>query len=176
MNCCHILNQWSPLIVLFAAFATAVAAYAAWRSSNAAKKGIQAQILMNAFSEYASPEMDACIDHLYDYKESVPNNFVLSYYEKKNSPKIVYSEVESARRIVSHYFQKISALQKAGIIKKDFVKLLISGEQAEILFELIEPLDEANNPNYDLGCYNLFRELNPDESKKWRRHYITKDS
>lgn len=54
------------------------------------------------------------------------------------------------------------------LIDDKFIKEVAPPIQAQFLFEVIEPLEQSINPEYDTSIFDMFRKLYPDLSKAGR--------
>ncbi len=73
-----------------------------------------------------------------------------------------YSKIEQIdkdRRRYSHHFHKIRLLLDSGVVSESFVKKVVSSGQVNFLLEVIEPLEEALNPNYNHSTFDTFRRI-----------------
>ena len=150
----------------------AVAAIAAWSAVLQNAKNIQAQIFLQINTEYASPEMHTCLKKVREYKRDLGIIFPSYFKEGKGCDTYVYDEVNDSRRIISHFYYKIAMLRIDNIISVSFFKLLVPDEQVGLLLEIIEPLDEAINPDYGKTPYDLYRKHHPKMRDRWPRNYI----
>ena len=112
------LKLWFPFISLLSALFLAIAAGAAWLFASITNRAIRCQITLDILSEYA-------------YQDMLENLRILRVWKNGLDDKEDISEEElgKARRSVTHFFFKIYKLVDTDVVKKSFVRKLISNDQ-----------------------------------------------
>ena len=54
------------------------------------------------------------------------------------------ADLDLARRVVSHYYQRIGRLREAGYVSELFVKTVVTSENATFLQQVIIPIEKAH--------------------------------
>jgi hypothetical protein len=101
-----------------------VAVTAAWRAVRANQRAFEAKLLSDLIDEYASAEMTASIEAVTKHLDD-PNERLL----------------DTDRRKVSHYFQKIYRLHKEGFIQIQMARAAVDAGKAA-LFSKMKPLED----------------------------------
>jgi len=160
------MQNWVWVIQLISAIGVGAAAFFAWRSSKATENTGLAQILMQITDAYSSPEMLSGMLNLRSWQKKHQTGFAKIFAEMRNDrdeyAKI--EQIEKDRRRYSHHFYKIWLLSDRGLVNKNFVKKVAPRGQVDFLLEIIEPLEEAINPNYDHSTFDYFRGIYHKES------------
>ena len=68
-------------------------------------------------------------------------------------------ELGKARRSITHFFFKIYKLVDTDVVKKSFVRKLISNDQIYLYINVVEGLEADLNPDYNHAPFDFFREL-----------------
>ncbi len=152
------VRDWLWLISLLGAVGAIGAAVAAWESAKETRKTSLAQIIMQITDVYSSPEMLEGMRNLRWQQENVPD-FAKKFGEMRNKDYSKVAPTDKARRMYAHYFHKIKLLLDTGLVTGNFVKKVVTSGQVDFLLEVIEPLEEAMNPNYDRSMFNTFKKL-----------------
>ncbi len=172
-------DQWWFLVevltliaLLLAAGAALITAYAAWRSAVASGRAVDetrvattAQIMSSLLDEYSSDQMSDALTGLRQFVQSHGPEFQDNFRELLGKSVDAYRRLDSYRRRVSHFFDKIYRLQKAGYIDDAFVRTVVGPDAAEFYLEVIEPLDIFINPDYDDSAFKYFAKLHGVERR-----------
>ena len=157
--------DWDKISLVLTAVTAAgafIAAIGAWKSAKETKKTSLGQILMQIMDAYSSDEMLEGIRSLSLYKERWERDgkdFAKIFAEQRIRHYHMVEETDKHRRKYSYHFHKISRLLDFGIVDENFVKNLLTYEDVEPLFQIIEPMLKAMNPNYDRRTFETFRNL-----------------
>jgi len=69
------------------------------------------------------------------------------------------TEVDQARRRISHFFQKIYVLHNSGYLDEIAVRTIATKEMVSFLRDLIEPLEAAIGADYDQSSFSFLGAL-----------------
>lgn len=158
------MTDWLWLISMTGALGAIGAAFAAWKSAKETRKTSLAQIVMQITDAYSSPEMLEGMVNLRWQQQNVAD-FAKKFGETKNTDYSKVALIDKARRMYAHYFHKIKLLLDTGLINERFVKKVVTSGQVDFLLEMIEPLEEAMNSNYDRSMFDTFRKLYGKDGK-----------
>jgi len=153
------MEEWMWLISLIGSLGAVGAALAAWRSAKETQKTVLAQILMQITDAYSSPEMLPGMLRLRNWQQQHGSDFAKKFGEMRRSDYSEIEQIDKDRRRYSHHFHKIRLLLDAGVVNESFVKKVVSHDQVDFLLEVIEPLEEALNPNYNHSTFDAFRRM-----------------
>ncbi len=138
------LATWLSLVT-----APGVSAVAAWTALivsiltlRANRHAFLGKLLSDLLDEYATEKMREAMVVISEHQDE----------PGKPAP------TEPQRRMVSHYFQKLYTLWKAGTISEPFAKQTISKGQA-VRFLGLERIERSINPNYDRGPFKFYAKL-----------------
>ena len=129
----------SVAINLILAVATVVAVLYAYKTVKSNQKSLEAQFLYDLFKEYSSQEMEEHVRILHNFKR-VHSDVGNAYKERYG----MSSDLNLARRVVSHYYQRIGRLREAGYVSELFVKTVVTSENATFLQQVIIPIEIAH--------------------------------
>jgi len=140
----------------------AIAAIAAWKSAKATKKTVLAQIIIQITDAYSSREMMKGIENLHAWKRRHGTNFAKKFREKLDKGEA--KQLDEDRRRYSHHFHQIRTMSDCGVVNESFVKKLVKSDQVDTLLDVIQPLEEAKDLNYDRSTFDFFRGIYHKES------------
>ena len=171
------------LISVIAAVVSAVFARAVWQT---ARKAMLHQAILDVQKDYRSPEILYAVKTLWDfYREHGKDKLVNKYNEKwkQDKEKILQMceeekfEAEKAtlhyqRRLVSHFYRHLAALNINGILPEDIVYENWTETDLGIIPKIILPLDECVYKSlYGESAKTLMRTRNMqtlyEDSKKY---------
>jgi len=162
------MEGWTWLVALIGSLGAVGAALAAWRSAKAAQQSAEetrktglAEIIIQITDTYSSPEMLSGMIDLRSWKDRHQTDFAKKFAEMRND-RDEYAKIEQLdkdRRRYSHHFHQIRIMLDSGVVNESFVKQLVSPEQVDFLLEVVQPLEEAINPNYDHSTFDTFRRI-----------------
>ena len=163
------MEEWIIWVIsLIGSLGAVGAALAAWRSAKETRKTVLAQILMQITDAYSSPEMLSGMLNLRKWQQQHGSDFAKKFGEIRRSDYSKIEQIDKDRRRFSHHFHKIKLLLDSGVVNESFVKKVVSPDQVDFLLELIEPLEEALNPNYDHSTFDTFRKVyHKDDIHSW---------
>jgi hypothetical protein len=153
------MEEWMWLISLIGSLGAVSAALAAWWSAKETQKTVLAQILMQITDAYSSPEMLSGMLNLRKWQQQYGSDFAKKFGEMRRSDYSKIEQIDKDRRRYSHHFHKIRLLLDSGVVSKSFVKKIVSPGQVDFLLGVIEPLEEALNPNSDHSTFDTFRRI-----------------
>jgi len=161
------MEEWGSLILLAGVIVAAVAAIAAWRSSKAAGKSVEAtkntvkaQIVMLITGTYGSEKMFESIKKLHDWRRGHGEKFAEVFGSRlKEKGHTDAEQLDGDRRRVSHFFHQIRAMLDCEVVDENFVKKLIKSNQVDTLLDVVEPLAKAKDPEYDHSTFDTFRRI-----------------
>lgn len=153
------MEEWIWLISLIGSLGAVGAALAAWRSAKETQKTALAQIIMQITDAYSSPEMLSGMLNLRSWQQQHGLEFAKKFGETRHTDYSKIEQIDKDRRRYSHHFHKIWLLLDSGVVSESFVKKVVSAEQVDFLLEVIEPLEEALNPNYNHSTFDTFRRI-----------------
>lgn len=143
---------------LLATLFQCLAVYFAYKSTVVNRNGTYAQIFMELYKEYSSPDMLGSMKYLKDWKEKHGDGFTTIFKKQYDSKYRKVKKIDECRRRVSHYFHKLRILYDEKVIDMRFAKKLATEYQIDLLLDVVEPLEKALNPNYDRTNYSWYRE------------------
>ena len=161
------MQDWVWVIQLLSAVGVAAAAVFAWRSSKAAGKSVEAtentvkaQIVFQITSNYSSAEMGASVKNLHDW-ESIHGVDSKKEFDEglRGKGDTDAKRLDGDRRRVAHYFHQIKNLLDCRVIDENFVKKLVKPDQIDTLLDIVEPLAEVKDPDYDHSTFDTFRRI-----------------
>ena len=129
----------SVAINLILAVATVVAVFYAYKTVKSNQKSLEAQFLYDLFKEYSAQDMGEHVRILRNFKRVHPD--VGKAYKEQYG---MGSDLDLARRVVSHYYQRIGRLREAGYVSELFVRTVVTSENATFLQEVIIPIEKAH--------------------------------
>lgn len=153
------MKEWIWLISLIGSWGAVGAALAAWRSVKVTQKTASAQVLMQISDAYGSQEMLSGMINLRKWQQQHGSDFAKKFGEMRRADYSKIEQIDRDRRKYSHHFHKIKLLLNCRFVNKSFVKKVVSPGQVDFLLEVIEPLEEALNPNYDHSTFDTFRRM-----------------
>jgi hypothetical protein len=133
---------WLSYVPAVTAVAAAMAAIASLVSIRANASAFRGKLLSDLLDEYATEDMRVAMVALSEYQDD----------PSKLAPN------EQQRRKVSHYFQKVYTLWKAGTVSRSFVRQAISKDQS-VRFLGLEPMERGINSQYDRGPFQFYAKL-----------------
>lgn len=167
------------LLTAITAIAAIRAAIAAWKSASSSersadetRKTVLAQIILQITGDYASEKMLDYIHALSSFKMREGNKFAEIFGRLRESNYRSVEQVDKAQRALSHYFHRLQLLLKMKVVTEKFLKDVISDGQVEPLFEIVEPLEEKIDLEYDTSTFDTFRHISSEMSQKWPRGYL----
>ena len=119
--------------------ATAATADATYETVKATQKSIEADLLYALLKDFSTKEMLQSLRTLYEFEEN--NRDIANAYKKQYSHG---NKIDLARRDVSHYYQRISQLKKAGYVTELFVKTVCSPNTPKLLRMIVIPIEIAH--------------------------------
>ena len=146
---------------------TAIIAIASWRSAAAARKSAvatqlatEAQLYSQFLAEYASDEMLNALRTVRSLEARRGEGFAKQWLEElRGAVPGSAHDVDKGRRQVRAYFFRALRLYEAGYVDEDFVKNVGSADGINVLFDVVEDLERALNPDYDKAGFDKLREL-----------------
>jgi len=82
----------------------------------------------------------------------------------------IVERTNAARRLIKSYFRKTQQLCMRGFLEaEDLRGHLTMAQRLEMLFQIIEPLEEARKPNYDREMFDFYDELHLGELQRPKR-------
>lgn len=143
------LDGWQVVAAIAAAFA----AVAAWRSANASRKGVEAQLVTQFLEEYSSKEMR---DALHAVRKAVGSNL----FGMEAGIRQIPDDVDLGRRKVHYYFKKAYRLYERGFLSRASLELIVDVNAYSLLYEAVEPLSRNAMPGKaDESKFAWFAEL-----------------
>jgi hypothetical protein len=159
-------NTWIPILTFLIALITILFG---WSAINHNKKIRLYELVLDITKEYASEEMLNGILLIRKWEQEnkeVEKNFAEEFGKIRKSDYQKIKALDIARRKIAHYFGRIYLLKKNGVIKNKEIMKIISTGQIEILIDLIEPLEESIDSNYNKSIFNFFANLRNELEKK----------
>lgn len=157
------MEKLAWIISLIGSLGAAAAAIAAWQSAKETRKAVITQIILEMVGYYGSQEMLSCMWSLRNWKEDHGINFAEKFAEKRRNDYAEIKHIDNCRRLYTHHFLKIKQLLDLGIVNKNIVEKIVSPVQVSFLLEVVEPLEQAINPNYDTSTFDTFRRMYKDK-------------
>lgn len=173
----------------FTALATAIIAWLTSRSAEAQKKAAHAQIILELRNDYASEKTGNSIRAIYRWKKVKGDNFfewfgtefpkfskesdfgtrqsmpgpiplqMLDQLHEIERQREALKETDEARRHCTQYFKKIAVLLDAKVVPKKIIKKAVHSSQVNFLFDILLPLEEAINKDFDQKEFDALKKL-----------------
>jgi hypothetical protein len=147
----NVIAAVEALATVAAAFIAALAAREARNATREARNAVietrrasQVQIVGSLLDAYAELEILTAI------------KMVESWNEKRITPD---SEIDRARRRVAHHFQKIAHFAKSKLLDEDMLRIVATKEQVALYCQVIEPMENQINPDYDRSSFDILADL-----------------
>lgn len=128
------------LVIAFIALVSAVAALCVWRE---AKKFNRCQLLEQLMRDYAKPEMQQNVSALWSFEKQCRK-------ENKNISdefgRLLDSgdqTINTARRPVTHFYQRMAVLHHDKVVKDELLYRLWSKSDLSIIPKILKPLENA---------------------------------
>jgi len=153
------VNFWTAVATIFLVvvtfllvIATGVIAYFTWRAAEATKRGVQAQVVIELLKEYAQEDLAADVSALQTWGKQNDEEILRALNVAKNMEDLDQRfefldhgqtgvDLNSARRNVSHYFQKVHRLYKGKLITEEIIRLILDEEQVLMWRDCVEPME-----------------------------------
>ena len=82
----------------------------------------------------------------------------------------IVERTNAARRLIKSYFRKTQQLCMRGFLEaEDLRGHLTMAQRLEMLFQIIEPFEEARRPNYDREMFDFYDDLHGGELQRPKR-------
>jgi hypothetical protein len=172
---------WSAVAATGSAIAAAVSACFSSRSSriaaDAARTGANAAastLILKFRDQYASNVMLFDLRNLRAWHDKYGSQFAETWRQKLKDDKEDDKEaqiVDRARRRVTSFFHNIIDLHDAGLVPEHVEKLLLDFDGFDLLYGVVEPLEKANNTDYDKARFDKLRDLRPPQTG--RKEYLS---
>ncbi len=161
------MTFWTAAIALFTALTalfTAVAAGASWWAVARVRQAMEADVLVTLAQAFGSPEMTGAHDLLsraHEVHDKYGTGWAGDLKQAQQEGNEVFKNINAARRKIAHHYQLIYNLIKIRRHKvpDEFVKALVSRDQALFYREVIEPLECEINADYDRESFEYFGKL-----------------
>ena len=151
-----------PWIMLVSVIVAAISAGLSWRASQTAANLAATNLILKFRDQYASNEMFVDLRNLrawYDRHGS--SRFAKTWQQQLQQNDPDAEIVDRSRRRVTSFFSDIIDLHDAGLVPKRIEKLLTHFAGFDLLYTVVEPLENALNPNYDRALFDRLRMLRP---------------
>ncbi len=148
------------ILTAITAIAASFSAIAAWLSAKAIKSTTEANLYLQFLEEYSDYKMVNSLRILKNWKDESPNDFNEKWIENLANGDEKAQEIDKARRHVKFYFLKALKLYTSKFVSKKFIEQVIAVDGITIMFEIIQKLEYALNPEYDRSTFEKLRELN----------------
>jgi hypothetical protein len=133
------------------AIATAGAAAGAFCAARATRRTSETQLFTQIMSEYASSEMGEALRHLrvqYSRWANDPSNrpferLVEAWANTYATSGSSGDRTDSARRLVSHFFQKVTRIVEEGLVRGGLRQEFLSLSGKDLMYDIVIPLDRA---------------------------------
>lgn len=149
------INLISAGATVVAAVAATIAAWGARAAARETKRAVEAQLLATFLDQYSEPRMHTALDNLRSWVTRHPDASQWSLSDVLEDEE--YIEVDRSRRIVRSYFDRVVRLRRQRYITKSFVEEIVRDQGIKILFEIIEPLEQATGKDFDSSTYDALR-------------------
>ncbi len=136
-----------------------VAALAAARSARLTKKATEAQLFSSIYSKYGLPEMRLSLRRLRKWEFEKGDEFAAKWKIAFDAGDKDAHNVELASKHVRAYFLLPLRLYEASYVSKKFVKEVCLVAGRNILYDIVEALENAFNPAYDRSKIEKIRKI-----------------
>lgn len=151
------------VLTAITALAASISAIGAWLSARATKFATEAQLFSKFMEEYGAHEMVISLRTLRNWKAEKGKDFEEKWLKSFVEGNSDAQDVDRARRHVKFYFLKALRLYESGFASKKFVKEVISVDGIHILFNIIEPIEHALDPDYNKIHFDKLKKLYESE-------------
>ena len=156
-------------VTAVSAIAAAVSACFSWRSSRTAAAAAASTLILKFRDQYATNVMLFDLRNIRAWQHKNGSGFAETWGEKLKQNDQEALIVDGSRRRVSSFFFSIIDLHDTGLVPKRIEKLLTDFDGFDLLYTVVEPLEQVNNPDYDKGRFDKLRKLRPPQSGR-KRH------
>ncbi len=138
-----------------------------WRATNIARKTLITPLINNLYDAYHTDYMINSIKNLQRWWKTHGNDFANAFAKEKNDHLAKDEELNDLLlyrnwRHAKDYFLKCKRFDKAGILKDDDVKILMTSRQAALFLQIIEPMGIAADPEFDRDIGYMLLKIFPD--------------
>ncbi len=149
------------IITAISTFFVAIATFASWRSANASRATLQAQLLSEFMKEYSEAQMCKDLRALRNWRYKYGDKFAEEYINRAKKGEERALEIDFARRHVKFYFSRSLLIYNAKIMNKKTLKEIGAVDAINILYDIIEPLEKALNAKYDKRKFIQLKKIIP---------------
>ena len=135
------LETFSAIFTLITATAALWTAWETRKTAIKTQETVEGQMLNDFLKDYSSDEMLKSLKMLKKWKKEHRNDFKELFETLYKEEKA--KELNIARRIVAHHFINAHTLYKRSYASRRFIETICQSSGIEILFEIVEPLDEV---------------------------------
>jgi len=147
------------VIATISALGAVGAAIGAFWSANATRKAAEARLLLSFLESYSDPEMLQALRELRQWRADKAEDFAKKWRAAMDALDTSAQVVDRARRKVKGYFFHALRLYEAGYTSEHFLREVASVDGVNILYDIVEPLERALNPEYDKERFQRIRDL-----------------
>lgn len=146
------VDVWTAIAALSGCLGALFAGWAAWEtrtSANEAANGTRANVWLQLLTEYSQPEMLTAMRSMRDWQRQATNSFARDFRNALNNRALSESEKEriheldSHRRRVGNFFNKVRVLTEGGIIDQEFVAQSWASSAYTFIADVLIPLEMA---------------------------------
>jgi len=155
----------NEVLLVFSAIGAVFAAFGAWRAASATKKAKMADLFFQFVQDYASKEMLNSLRILRDWKENHGPGFEIEWLQAlredgSGEHEAAYLVDIARRRVKFHYYTLLRSLERH-YVDKGFLEDVGSLSGINLLYEVVEPLEQALDRSYDPSFYEKLKQLCP---------------
>ncbi len=154
-----IVEHISEVISIVTAIAALWAAVAASDAAKETRQNTRAQIVSSLLDDYSKAETLDAILLLYSWEKQHGDKFLDEFRRLRHAAYESVKREDRARRLLAHYFEKVYVLLKNNLINENLARYILSRSQIETMRNVVEPLEEALNPDYESNTFSRLGSL-----------------
>lgn len=165
------INYVSILISILSSIASVAIAIAALKNARVAEKNNQlstesfklaqrsndARIYLDMMDIYMSGEFKNALRVIRNAKNKEPDTFPAEWYKSYRNNEPWGMEVDDARSKIKYFYRNIAQLYKEELIGSDLLNALCKPQGWRVLIDLVEPMEQMINSNYNRSTYEIIR-------------------
>jgi hypothetical protein len=148
-------------LAVLAAISAAISAILTFRSTRISARSAQTQLYMKFREKYEANQMRDDLRNLRAWQEKYGEDFAKAWGEKFKTRDHEAMIVDSARRRVKNFFVAICDLYEFGLIQKWFALRLLDFKGIDLLYNIVEPLEQTLNSDYNRAKFLTLKKLKP---------------
>ncbi len=124
------------------------------KSRQLASKIAEGQLLLDMLREYSSDSMLEAIQTLRNWHKEYKELYKKEFSEKYRIKDLSVIPINRARYLVLNYFVRMLKLYNNQYVSEDFCNIICSSNDAEVLFQVVQPFEEIVSEIDQTKAYN----------------------